>query len=154
MKTSPLLIVAGTGLLALALPHAARAQAQKAPAKASAKTVAPALTGPRVVSSTNQKHDTHYDVSNPEMTSQATEAHLKGDGVLQAEFDAKGKVSKATMTKSTGSGILDANAIAWAKRNWKATPGNTSVVDVPIRMGTSSKSARSAYSGPMGAPGE
>ncbi len=63
---------------------------------------------------------------------QARATHVQGHGVITVSFDEHGKASSARMTKSTGSGILDSNSVAFALSNWKTSGGKKTTVTVPV----------------------
>jgi TonB family protein len=59
-------------------------------------------------------------------------ARLEGAGLFRLQLDlVTGKVTKATILKSTGEVILDNNAL-WALRRWQFKPGRWREVEVPL----------------------
>jgi periplasmic protein TonB len=68
----------------------------------------------------------------PEYPYQAKRANITGSGVCVMTVDtASGKVTDATMTQSTGDGILDKATIN-TFRKWRFKPGTVSQVGVPV----------------------
>jgi TonB family protein len=68
----------------------------------------------------------------PEYPAVARDNHRTGFGLARLEFDSNtGKVTAATMEKSTGHEILDESALK-AFRRWRFKPGTISPIKVPI----------------------
>jgi TonB family protein len=68
----------------------------------------------------------------PEYSYDARRAHLEGAGLFRLELDVgTGRVSKASVLKSTGVTVLD-NSALWALRRWRFTPGRWKEIDAPI----------------------
>jgi TonB family protein len=62
----------------------------------------------------------------------ARRAKQEGSGLFGLEIElATGKVTKATILKSTGVAVLD-NSALWALRRWQLKPGRWRELDVPV----------------------
>lgn len=73
----------------------------------------------------------------PEYPYEARRAQQEGSGRFRLQFDlATGKVTKATVLKSTGVVMLDNKAL-WALRRWQLKPGRWRELEVPITFSMS-----------------
>lgn len=73
-----------------------------------------------------------YGFPLPPYPEAAVKKHIDGIGQVRVTFDAKGNVISAIIAESTGSAILDANTIKFAKANWHANYGKAATITVPI----------------------
>ena len=72
----------------------------------------------------------------PEYPSEARAKGLTGSGVVLLKIDARtGYVTSASMSKSTGHGILD-NAAVRAFREWRFRPRSVTTAEIPIQFTT------------------
>lgn len=73
----------------------------------------------------------------PEYPYQARKYRQEGSGLFRLQLDlATGRVTKATVLKSTGVVMLD-NSALWALRRWRMKPGRWQEIDVPISFSLS-----------------
>ena len=73
----------------------------------------------------------------PEYPYEARRSQLEGSGRFRLQLDlATGKVTKATVLKSTGVVMLDNKAL-WALRRWELKPGRWRELEVPITFSMS-----------------
>jgi TonB family protein len=68
---------------------------------------------------------------------EARRARQEGLGVFRLQLDlATGRVTKATILKSTGIVMLD-NSALWALRRWQVKPGRWREIEFPISFSLS-----------------
>lgn len=68
---------------------------------------------------------------------EARRARQQGSGVFRLQLDlATGRVTKATVLKSTGIAMLD-NSALWALRRWQSKPGRWREIEFPISFSLS-----------------
>ena len=60
--------------------------------------------------------------------------HIQGSGVCHVVFGGNGRVTSATMKKSTGSDILDSSTIGYIKETWMGMPDSARDVEVVYHM--------------------
>jgi TonB family protein len=73
----------------------------------------------------------------PEYPNEARRAQQEGSGRFRLQLDlGTGKVTKATVLKSTGVVMLDNKAL-WALRRWQFKPGRWRELEVPITFSMS-----------------
>jgi TonB family protein len=73
----------------------------------------------------------------PEYPYEARRSQQEGSGLFRLQLDlATGKVTKATVLKSTGVVMLDNKAL-WALRRWQVKPGRWRELEVPITFSMS-----------------
>ncbi len=65
---------------------------------------------------------------------QARASHVQGSGSVRVSTNASGDVISAVISQSVGSGILDANTVAFARSNWHGPPNSTTTVPITYKL--------------------
>lgn len=123
-------------------PKAPRAAATPPPANAKRGAVPqPGQVNGNVDSSTRlsgtpggAKIGQGWKTPRPNYPYQARASRVQGSGSVRVSTNAAGSVISVTIAQSVGSGILDANTIAFAKSNWKGPPNATTTVPITYQL--------------------
>lgn len=91
-----------------------------------------ASEGPRIVAKQYKDIKIQYHTPLIPYPFQAIRSHLIGQGTIEVSFNEQGTGTKAVMTKSTGSSVLDDAATRYAKAYWKSSAGNPSTLEVHV----------------------
>jgi TonB family protein len=68
----------------------------------------------------------------PPYPSEARQNRIEGSGIIKVSFDETGKVVSATMSKSTGSDILDKSTVKYVTDTWHVDIGRKYTTFIPI----------------------
>lgn len=70
----------------------------------------------------------------PNYPYQARASRVQGSGSVRVSTNASGAVISVTVSQSVGSGILDANTVAFARSNWRGPPNSTTTVPITYKL--------------------